>query len=206
MSPKAIVRKGTRGFGESAPGEREFIALKDGEKATMASLVNMDELLSIDQHAIWLDGGNSPMFPCIGEGCPGCERGNTPRFRAFLPVVTHPDGEPKIFAFGIKVARSLEELDSEFGGLKGHLFTVKRKGTGLATNYTVIAVGRKAETDSVTMPNVEEKLGPTTRAGIMLLLQETGAIEATESSAKVATSAPAPATAKKEGEEGWDAV
>lgn len=203
MSPKVIVRKGTRGFGDSSPGEREFIALKDGEKVTLASLTNMEELLSIDQHAIWLDGGNSPMFPCIGEGCPGCERGNTPRFRAFLPVVTHPDGEAKIFAFGIKVARALEELDSEFGGLKGHLFTVKRKGTGLATNYTVIAVGRKAETDSVIAPNVEEKLGPTTRAGIMLLLQETGAIEATEG-AKAA--APVPAAAKKEGEEGWSAV
>lgn len=203
MSPKAIVRRGTRGFGESNPGEREFIGLKDGEKVTLASLVNMKNLLSIDQHAIWLDGGNSPMFPCIGEGCPGCERGNTPRFRAFLPVVTHPDGEAKIFAFGIKVARALEELDSEFGGLKGHLFTVKRKGTGLATNYTVIAVGKKLDVDSVVAPNVEEKLGPTTRAGILLLLQETGAIEATEGSKlpKVATP-----PAKKEGEEGWDAV
>lgn len=181
MSPKAVIRKGSKMLGDmSGPGERDFIGLKDGDKVTMASLVNMEEMLSIDQHAIWLDGGNSPMFPCIGDNCPGCERGNQPRFRAFLPVVTHPDGEKKIFAFGIKVARALEELDEEFGGLAGHLFTVKRKGSGLSTNYTVIAVGKKTDVSEIEGLDVEEKLGPTTREGIIKLLEETGAISAGE--------------------------
>jgi hypothetical protein len=175
MSPRGVIRKGTAGLGSGGTGERDFVALKDGEKVTLASLVNMAELVSIDQHAIWLDGGNSPMFPCIGDGCPGEELGNTPRFRAFLPVATVPDAESKIFAFGIKVARALEELDEEFGGLKGHVFTVKRKGTGLSTSYTVIAVGKKMDVSEVVSLDVESKLGPTTAEGIRALLKETGA-------------------------------
>jgi hypothetical protein len=186
MSPRSVFRKGTSGLGGGGAGEREFVSLKDGEKVTLASLVNMDDLISIDQHAIWLDGGNSPMFPCIGDDCPGCELGNTARFRAFLPVVTIPDSESKVFAFGIKVARALEELDEEFGGLKGHMFTVRRKGTGLSTSYTVIAVGKKMDIADATAIDVESKLGPTTAAGIRAMLKESGAVEGDEAEAKPA--------------------
>lgn len=117
------------------------------------------------------------MFPCIGKGCPGEEVGNQPRFRAFLPVVLIDDGSQKIFSFGISIARALEELDEEFGGIAGNVFRVKRKGSGLATTYTVVAMGRKRKIDKFEVPDIEEKLGPTTRKGILELLEETGAIE-----------------------------
>ncbi len=196
MAPKkSIIRKGTVVLGESkGPGERDFVSLKDGDAVNLAPLVNMDELISVDQHAIWLDGGNSPMFPCIGDGCPGCKLGNQPRFRAFLPVVVLPDNEVKIFSFGIRVARALEELDSEFGGLKGHVFKVKRKGVGLSTNYTVISMGKTIDVDGFAMPDVEGKLGPITKEGINDLLMETGATEAGKE--EVAEEVPSPKVAK----------
>jgi hypothetical protein len=174
---KSVIRKGKAALDAVAAGSGDFVKISDGDAVDMVSLVDMDELLSIDQHAIWLDGGNSPMFPCIGKDCPGDELGNQPRFRAFLPVILIKDKSEKIFSFGIQIARALEELDEEFGGLAGNVFRVKRKGTALNTTYTVIALGKTRKVESYDVPEIEEKLGPTTRDDILDLLRETGAIE-----------------------------
>lgn len=196
MAKRSVFRKGSAGLGESKEGgEKEFISLKDGDSANLASLVNMDDLISVDQHAIWLDGGNSPMFPCIGEGCPGEVLGNQPRFRAFLPVVSLPENEVRIFGFGIRVARALEELDNEFSGLKGHVFKVKRKGSGLSTNYTIVAMGKTVDVDGFVAPDIVSKLGPTTKEGILELLKETGAMEGGKEDK--------PSVAEKEGTGDW---
>jgi hypothetical protein len=174
---KGVIRKGSGAISEVTSGSSDFVRIGDGDAVDMVSLSDLDEMLSVDQHAIWLEGGNSPMFPCIGKNCPGEELGNDPRFRAFLPVVLLETSEEKIFSFGISIARALEELDEEFGGLSGHVFRVKRKGSGLSTTYTVVALGRTRKIDKYEMPDVEEKIGPTTRKGILDLLEETGAIE-----------------------------
>lgn len=178
MAKRSVIRKGRKAIADVGAGAGDFVKIGDGDAVDMVSVYDMEEMLSVDQHAIWLEGGNSPMFPCIGKNCPGCELGNQPRFRAFLPVKLIETGEPKIFSFGIQIARALEELDEEFGGLSGNVFRVKRKGSGLATTYTVVALGkkRKVSEDDV-IDDLEEKIGPTTRAGILSLLEETGAIE-----------------------------
>jgi hypothetical protein len=178
MAKRSVIRKGRKAIADVGSGAGDFVKIGDGDAVDMVSVVDMDEMLSVDQHAIWLEGGNSPMFPCIGKDCPGCELGNQPRFRAFVPVKLVETGEPKVFSFGIQIARALEELDEEFGGLAGNVFRVKRKGSGLATTYTVVALGkkRKVSEDDI-IEDLEEKIGPTTRAGILALLEETGAIE-----------------------------
>jgi hypothetical protein len=177
MAKRSVVRKGKEALDSASQGAGDFVKIGDGDSVDMVSLVDLEEMLSIDQHAIWLEGGNSPMFPCIGKGCPGEEQGNAPRFRAFLPVVLLDDGQQKIFSFGISIARALEELDEEFGGIAGNVFRVKRKGSGLSTTYTVVAMGRKRKIEKYEVPDIEEKLGPTTRKAILELLEETGAIE-----------------------------
>jgi len=177
---KQVIKKGKEVISQISAGSGDFVKIDDGDVVDMVSLIDLDEMLSIDQHAIWLEGGNSPLFPCIGEDCPGCEAGNKPRFRAFLPVLLLDEGEQKIFSFGISIARALEELDEEFGGLAGHVFRVKRKGTGLNTTYTVIAMGKKKDVSKLEPIEIESKLGPTTRKGILQLLIETGAMEESE--------------------------
>jgi len=179
MAKRSVIRKGSKAISEVSAGAGDFVKISDGDAIDMASLLNLDEMLSVDQHAIWLEGGNSPMFPCIGKDCPGCELGNGARFRAFLPVYLIKEGNMvKLFSFGISIARALEELDEEFGGLAGNVFRVKRKGTGLNTTYTVVALGKKTKVDEDDIPDdIEEKIGPTTRKTILALLEETGAIE-----------------------------
>lgn len=169
------IRKGTDILGKRS-GESQFVGLKAGDAVEMASLVDMDELLSVDQMVIWLDDGNSPMWPAIGPSDPGHELGIKPRFRAYLPVVILDTDEVKIYSFGIRVARTLQEMDEEFGGLAGHTFKVKRKGMGLATNYTVIPTGKNIDVDEYEMPDIIPQLGPTNRNDIVDLLVETGAV------------------------------
>jgi hypothetical protein len=178
MAKRSVIRRGRKAISDVGSGAGDFVKIADGDAIDMVSIVDMEEILSVDQHAIWLEGGNSPMFPCIGKGCPGCELGNQPRFRAFLPVKLIESGDSKIFSFGIQIARALEELDEEFGGLAGNVFRVKRKGSGLATTYTVVALGKKRKVSEDDIPeDLEEKIGPTTRKTILDLLEETGAIE-----------------------------
>jgi len=178
MAKRSVIRKGRKALADVGSGAGDFVKIGDGDSVDMVSIVDMEEMLSVDQHAIWLEGGNSPMFPCIGKGCPGCELGNQARFRAFLPVKLVETDEPKIFSFGIQIGRALEELDEEFGGLAGNVFRVKRKGSGLATTYTVVALGKKKKvSEDDIIEGLEEKIGPATRSGILELLNETGAIE-----------------------------
>jgi len=108
----------------------------------------------------------------------------------------------------------LEELDEEFEGLSGHVFRVKRRGSGLATTYSVIAMGRKKKIDKHELPDVEEKLGPITAKGITKLLKETGAIddedddeEEEEPKKKKRKKKPKPEPEEEEDEdEDWDEV
>jgi len=179
MAKRSVIRKGSKAISDVSAGAGDFVKISDGDAVDMASLLDLEDMLSVDQHALWLEGGNSPMFPCIGKDCPGCELGNQPRFRAFLPVYLVKEGNMvKIFSFGISIARALEELDEEFGGLGGNIFRVKRKGAGLNTTYTVVALGKKIKVNDDDLPDdIEEKIGPTTRKTILALLTETGAVE-----------------------------
>jgi hypothetical protein len=204
---KPIVRKGTKAMPSS--GNSEFLGIKPDESVTIAPLAGIEDMISIDQHVFWVDGGSSPMFPCIGEGCPGCAMGDSPRYRASLPVLTKEDG-PKIFSFGTQVARQLSEIASELGNLKGAMLKVKRTGSGLKTSYTVVAVGKSVKTEGVKVPDVEKAIGPTTREEIVKLLEEAGmdvpTLDGTTVAEKEETAFETEGDGTKKADDDWGAI
>lgn len=178
MAKKATspIRKGTKVLDERMPsGESIFLAIQPDSSVDVVPLESMNEMVSVDQHAIWLDAGNSPIFPCIsgtGEQCPGCQLGDKPRFRGFLPILTK-EGE-RIFAFGIQVARSLSDIDDATDGIRGQVLRIKRSGSGLSTRWSIITTGKTKDVEGKEVPDVAEHLGPTSRSEILELLFNAG--------------------------------
>lgn len=173
---KSAIRRGMGVLKDRpAGGGGSFVSVSDGEQVELVPMVDMDDMVSYDQHAIWLDAGNSPIFACIdgtGEQCPGCQMGEKPRFRAFLPVLTQEG--PKIWAFGITMARQLSEIDDAVDGIAGKVMRLRRTGSGINTRYTVITTGKERDVSAAAPLDVEENLGPTDRMGILELLNRAG--------------------------------
>lgn len=141
---KSIIRRGPSGD----RGSKDFITLKDGDTVTIVPILATSEIMSIDLHAFW-EINPAVTFACLSgtdEDCPGCDLGDEPGYRAFLPVLDG-DGEMKVFPFGIGVERKLTALEDEIGDITGLRLRVKRTGSGLKTKYEVINTGKREEVE-----------------------------------------------------------
>lgn len=168
---KSPIRRGADNLTKK---ESSFLQLKADEAIDIVPLQPISEMISVDQHAIWLDAGNSPIFVCLygtGEKCPGCQLDDKAKFRGFMNVWNKDQGV-RLFAFGIKLARSLAEADEALdGGLQGQVLRIKKEGSGLKTTYTLTPTGRKSkEVIGMEAIDIEQHLGPLTRDGILAAL------------------------------------
>lgn len=144
---KSIIRRGPA----SAKKSNVFIAVKEDEPANVVPVLPTGNIVSIDLHAFWAVNP-AVTFACIknsddaGDGCPGCDLGDKAGYRAFLPVLDS-EGELKVLPFGISVERQLVTLEDELGTIVGKKLRIKRTGSGLATKYQVINLGKDIEVD-----------------------------------------------------------
>ena len=170
MSKDNIFRRGREAIAKS--GGDIFVSIGAGESIEIAPLVGLDDLISIDQHAFWIPSGNSPIFPCLSSSdCPGCQLGNAPSYKAFLPVLLKDQGS-RIYAFGIGVCRDLVGLEETFddGTLKSHIIKISRRGSGLETRYSVIGTARTVDISGHEPLDIVENLGSIDRDDIIAQL------------------------------------
>lgn len=163
MSPRksptaSVFRKGAEAAPSGGGEGGKFLKVPEGESISVVPLVNLDDLVSIDQHEFW-DINPALLFPCIGAGCPACEAGNKPKYKAFLPVLANGDSTtPKIYAFGISVERQLETIAEEVGEIQGLVLKIRRTGSGFNTRYSVVPTGKKVKIDGITAPRPEDEI------------------------------------------------
>lgn len=156
-STTSVFRKGAEAA-PSSDGGAKFLKIPENESVSIVPLVNLDDLVSIDQHEFW-DINPALLFPCVGEGCPACAAGNKPKYKAFLPVLANGEtSSPKIYAFGISVERQLETLAEEIGEIQGLVLKIRRSGSGFNTRYNVISTGKKVKIDGITPPQPENEI------------------------------------------------
>lgn len=199
---KPVFSKGK--VAAASPAAGKFLKFADGDKIAFAPLVGLDEMISCDQHEFW-DTNPAVIFPCLQtEDCPGCKRGDKPKFKAFLPVVTK-EGESKVFAFTIKTFRQLEDIEAELGTLKGNVISVRRTGTGMKTSYTPVAIGKKMNVDKIEPIDIEALLGPTTAKEIEALIANRGVSLDASEEPEEAEEPKAKKTSKK-ADDDWDEV
>lgn len=160
----------------ASDGGGKFYGLKDGDTATMTVLVDIDEIVSVDQYALW-DFNPAPVWVHCGDDDPGMDLGLKPGYRAFVPVEIEIEGtkEIRFWSIGIGLHRELSEIAEMAEGLKGLIIKAKRTGSGLKTRYSVLSTGKRAKSLPKDLPTVDDviaELGPEDREGILELLKE----------------------------------
>lgn len=175
-----FIKKGAKALDEaSSPPGQVFLKLQDGESTEFAVIGGLDEIISFDQHAFWLESGNSPIFPCLQtEDCPGCQLNNEPRFKAVMVVLAKTEGgtEERLIIFGKQVVTALRDANDAVGDLNGHILRMSRKGTGLNTRYSLMPTGRTTKVPKIEEVSLNpiENIGPTTREAIVEALEQAG--------------------------------
>ena len=152
-----------------------YVSIKDEESVALASLVNLGEMLSADVHEFW-EVNPFVTFPCLGKDCPACKIDAPTRFKAYLPIVTR-EGEVKIFAFGIRVANQLTDIEAAVGDLRGKVLRIKRTGKGLKTQYTVVPTGHTIDIEDHDIPDIEGSFGDISLEGVTQTMIERGLID-----------------------------
>ena len=164
-----------KGRAKARSGGGQFVGVKEGTPLTFAPLVGLEEMISADMHEYW-DIRPAIYHPCIGRGCPGCEVGNEPRFKGYLPILLQ-SGETAVYPFTISVYNQLESLEDSLDDdetLKGFEIKVSRKGAGMATRYTVLGIGKRLDVSKTETPDFISHLGPQTEDSIWELLESNG--------------------------------
>lgn len=146
--------------------------------ADVAVLVEVDEIIAVEQCAIWLDDGNSPVWVYTGPDDPSHDLKVEKRYRAYLPVLV--DGESKIWSMGKQAHSTLLDIADAQSSIKGLDIRIKRTGAGLGTRYSIVPRGTRKDVSKIAEVDVIEMLGPITPDGVRDMLVEKFAKESYE--------------------------
>lgn len=189
MSMPNFVKAGSQG--ETFLNKGKFIKLESGKTIEIIPLTGVEPppgkkpdgtncVISFQQYTMWLDdlpeGKLSPIFPALGgKDDPGALLNLQPKFRAMMLVMTPGEEEEQIFAFGIQIFKQLVEIEQALGTpLRGHVLKVTRTGSGLGTKYRVVPTAKTVDIEGEPETNLLDHIGPTTREGIIAMLEEAG--------------------------------
>lgn len=112
------------------------------------------------------DQKSNKSITCIGkdEGCPYCEKGDKPKVQYLGWVIDRKDNEVKLLRIGHSVFKQIGALaeSDEYGFETIPLYdiTIKRKGEGLDTEYSVIPGRTDTDLTEEEKKKVSEKVTP----------------------------------------------
>lgn len=170
------VRTGFDPRKESTGDGINWVKLQGGQHVDLIPLVEIEDVISVDQCAIWLeDGRNSPVWVYTGSEDPSHDLGIKKSYKAFLPVLEIAEGgspEVKVWAATRSIHTALLDIADAGVEIKGLEIRVKRTGTGLATRYSVVNRGKRRDVSKVAVPDIIPMLGPLTPDGVKALVAE----------------------------------
>jgi hypothetical protein len=172
----SFVRAGATGAEELSNSESIFLKIKNGKPVQIIPLTGIDGIISFNQHALWLDEGSSPIFPCFGTSwCPGEIIGDKPKFRALMLCVTteEPDRE-MILPMGIGMFKQVVGVSEAIGDIRGHILRITRTGEKLNTKYTVMPTNKRAKLSGEPETNLLEHLGEMDPDVVVEMLDKAG--------------------------------
>lgn len=137
-------------------GESKWLKIKTNEVVDVIPLIDAEDIIACEQCAIWLEDGNSPIWVYTGPEDPSHDLGIDRDYKAYMPVLV--DGTPKIWGMSKTVHRTILDVADAGGDLKGMVLRVKRTGTGLATRYSIVPRGMRADVSKEPEVDVIEAL------------------------------------------------
>lgn len=153
-----------------ADAPKKWMKIDPNSSVDFTCLVEVDEIVSCEQCAIWLTEGNSPVWVYLGAEDPSHDLGIAKRYRAFLPVLV--EGEVQVLPMGIQIHKQLMEIADAIGSIKGQDFRMKRTGSGIATRYMVTNKATRKDISDIDEVDVIAMLGPLTVDGVHQLIAE----------------------------------
>lgn len=150
----------------------QWLRLDPGDQMDVTCLVDIGDVLSTEQCAIWLNEGEgvSPVWVYTGAADPAHDLDVPRQYKAYLPLLV--DGEVKVWSMGISVHKQLYDIADAAGNLRGMNLRIKRTGSGLKTRYAVTPRGTHTKVDRVEEVDVIAMLGPLTTEGVQQLIAE----------------------------------
>lgn len=182
MATPSFIKKGKEAV-TNAGGGQNWVKLPVGEPVKIIPLTTLDDMISFEQHSIWIDAGNSPIFPCTQEAdCPGCMIGDTPRTRGLLNVLQkNEEGQNvvRVWAMGMSIMKQLVDIEESLEGdqtIVGVVLSVKRTGSQLNTKYSVVPTTSTAKSLPPTSEHHDlmKLVGETDRDKVVEMLIEAG--------------------------------
>lgn len=170
MAKYEAIKKGfdPRKSGSGSGGM--YFKLDAGEQTDITLLSGKDDILSVDQCAIWLDDGQSPVWVYTGDEDPSNDLGVPRNYRAFVSILH--EGEVKVWSISKTVHNAFLDI-SDAGAMEpGATFRVKRTGTGLKTRYSIVPRGKSKDISSYELPDVIASLGPITSDAVWDMMEE----------------------------------
>jgi hypothetical protein len=143
-----------------ADGQNNWLKIEPGQTLDVVSLVEVEEIISCEQCAIWLEEGNSPVWVYTGPEDPSHELKIEKRYKAYLPVLV--DGETKVWSMGKGAHSQVLDIADAVGELKGLEIRIKRTGNGLSTRYSIVNRGKRHDVSRHAEVDVIAMLGPIT--------------------------------------------
>ena len=180
-----------------------FMTMPVDEIVECKILCNAEEIVSVEQCALWQHYNPSPVWTYIGPTDPSHELGVNAGYRAFLPISYKKDGEVlvRLWSMSKTSHRRISEVSEMSGPLKGQIVRIKRTGAGLKTEHSIVPIGKRVKiSESVpTIDDIIELLGPYDRDEIISYIEITTGESFAEVKSKVSV---ASKKASKDGKKG----
>jgi len=139
-------------------GESAWLDLVTDQPKTVTLLCGMDDVISCEQCAIWLEEGKSPVWVYTGDDDPYNDlKLQKKRYRAYLPVLEGSD--VKVWSMGIMVHTQLLQWAEDGINLVGLNVKIRKTGKGLQTRYSVSNLATRTDVSNVELPNIIPLLG-----------------------------------------------
>jgi hypothetical protein len=167
------IQRGLGAIADANKGSAAYLKLKDGESTVVRFLQPTEEIVSVWEYSIQIDGKWRNVTALPKGECPLYAAGKKPSFKSYLLVYDFTDQKVKIFKANKDVGKSIIGLVEEYGDLTARDFKILRQGEKINTTYQFFAKD-KSEFDfdavSENIPNVEEMVKPMTRDAIIAMM------------------------------------
>lgn len=112
------------------------------EEPQLVKFLDNQPFAVFDQH--WIERQGKRSFVCLGEDCPLCDKGDTPRAKVAFSIVNLSAEEPvvEVLLTGPMLTNQLASLDKDpkTGPLDRIYWSMSRQGKGPKTTYSVLPV------------------------------------------------------------------
>lgn len=147
----------------------DWVKVGPNESIDVVCLVEVDDIITTEQCAIWLDSGGSPVWVYTGPEDPMHDLDDVKKtYRAYMPVVQ--DGQVKVWPMGKMAHSQVLDISDAGGEITGMVLRIKRTGAGLGTRYSIVPTGKRIDVSKYDEVDVVAQLGPLTAEGVRELI------------------------------------